>query len=128
MFKLTYTPTRYDFTDYRWVPDEPAVTTHATLAELHRELDAHGIPMRAWRGDSYEWGGHTWTWEEVTEEPQVGDPGPDGTPIVKVCGGGYLITQAMVDAEIERTRAAVLTPSPAPMLVLGVNASSNMFA
>lgn len=52
--------------------------------------------------------------------------GPDGTPIVKICEDGYVITQAMVDAQIRVTESRpILTPEP--VFIVGVNASSNMF-
>lgn len=62
--------------------------------------------------------------------PEVGDAGDDGTPIVKICIDGYAITQGMVDEEIERSAEAqkAMRPNNDHMWIIGVNASSNMFA
>jgi hypothetical protein len=58
---------------------------------------------------------------------RVGDTGTDGTPIVKICDDGYVITQGMVDAEVARIDAATLAPALPAMHIIGVNASTNMF-
>ena len=59
--------------------------------------------------------------------PQVGDIGHDGTEIVAVMTSGP-ITRGELDAELARTKAARADMRPAHVWVVGVNASSNMFA
>jgi hypothetical protein len=48
--------------------------------------------------------------------------------VVRVCVDGAVITQGMVDAEIARAASARLVPTLAPMSIIGVNASTNMYA
>ncbi len=99
-------------------------------AALVRELDANGVRPADTHTESglVEFQGYVTEWAPVA--PAVGDTGPDGTAVVMVCSDGYLITQAMVDAEIADQAAPRTTAGgqPAAMWIVGINASSNMFA
>jgi hypothetical protein len=112
--------------------DEETVTV-TDRAGLIRELDANGVPGRLHRDEvgSYTFGGYVTEWRlvERVSVPHVGDVGDDGTVIVMISGGDYPITQAMVDAEIARSASREFTASSgAPCWIVGINASSNMFA
>lgn len=50
--------------------------------------------------------------------------------VVQVCTDGYQITRGMVAEEIARTFQSAQRPAvlPPPMSIIGVNASSNMYA
>lgn len=59
--------------------------------------------------------------------PQVGDTGHDGTEIVAIMPSGP-ITRAELDAELARTESERADMRLDHTYVIGINASSNMFA
>ena len=67
------------------------------------------------------------TTDKVRKDAAILSPASPECEIMKVCSDGFVITRGMVNTEISRTKKARENMRPAPMLVIGLNASSNMF-
>lgn len=70
------------------------------------------------------------TVSQVRQDMKLLSPVVAECEIMKVCVDGFVITRGMVNAEMARTAAArkSMIRSASPMMVIGLNASPNMFA
>lgn len=125
--------TRYELRYFRavwtretgWQLGAPTVETFESFQDMRRAaMFEHGLPVNPLRVEGsgrYDFQHDVWEWSPVAEE--------SADEIIKVCADGFVITRVMVEAEIARTEAAAREPrAVSTMYVIGVNASSNMFA
>lgn len=116
-YRLTYTPhvSEYDSAEAKAVR-APQVMEFDSIEALRAELEAHGVPARAWREGSYRFHGDVWTWETLADESDQDEPAEAPEPETSTVTGSALVRalEAVWD-EIRRNHPEL----PAVVIITG---------